>query len=428
MKTSTIFIPKIINVGYQHREGTYTGKLAYVIYTDEKGTLRKEASWNSWRDKSIEPNTFDNVPTTGFVLNKKVGDTCSHWNFRQAYCRVYDPRGFEFEITIENLLYILENTNSIVGKGLEGEFVYGWDGKDLVLMPTCSPDYKDIQEYNNAVFSETKITGKDLKVGTTYKGKDGQSYVYIGRYMEYTTYYGPYTTPQEEKGLMYWFWVFPENNSYPFMLDYGEYDDIKGCWSKDTWNNISGSYTTRKSVPKGFLISVIDETVSPHLSNIIEIISRKPCYSKMDITNLKYKFFTKQEFLKYVKDKYYETPDYHRMYWNDFIPFFTKPIASRADNYTLGEADTKVQNLKLYKKIPTTDCYKRTVYDVRHDCNIQDVFTGTLTEGILNTTIADLYDQFKPCYADIMLENGKVYKRIYEWLPRTEENENGKDI
>lgn len=28
---------------------------------------------------------------------------------------------FEFEITIENLLYILENANPIKGKGLEGE-------------------------------------------------------------------------------------------------------------------------------------------------------------------------------------------------------------------------------------------------------------------------------------------------------------------
>ena len=69
---SNIFIPKTINVGYQNRSGTYTGKLAYVIYYDEKGKLRKEASWNSWRDKKIPNEEFDNVPTTGFVLNKKV--------------------------------------------------------------------------------------------------------------------------------------------------------------------------------------------------------------------------------------------------------------------------------------------------------------------------------------------------------------------
>lgn len=68
---SCIFIPKTINVGYQNRSGTYTGKLAYVIYYDEKGKLRKETSWNGWRDKNIPNNEYDNIPTEGFVLNKK---------------------------------------------------------------------------------------------------------------------------------------------------------------------------------------------------------------------------------------------------------------------------------------------------------------------------------------------------------------------
>ena len=66
---SNIFIPKTINVGYQERSGTYTGKLAYVIYYDQKGKLRKEASWNSWRDKNIPNDEFDNIPMEGFVLN-----------------------------------------------------------------------------------------------------------------------------------------------------------------------------------------------------------------------------------------------------------------------------------------------------------------------------------------------------------------------
>ena len=38
MKTN-IFIPTKINVGFQERKDTYTSKLAYVIYFDEKGKL-----------------------------------------------------------------------------------------------------------------------------------------------------------------------------------------------------------------------------------------------------------------------------------------------------------------------------------------------------------------------------------------------------
>ena len=80
---SNLFIPNRIRVGFQTRNDTYTKKLAYVIYYDEKGKLRKEPSWNSWRDKKIDPEEFDNVPTEGFVLNKKVGGYAGDWgNFR----------------------------------------------------------------------------------------------------------------------------------------------------------------------------------------------------------------------------------------------------------------------------------------------------------------------------------------------------------
>ena len=184
---SSIFVPKTINVGYQNRSGTYTGKLAYVIYYDEKGKLRKEASWNSWRDDKIPNDEFENVPTEGFVLNKKAGDYSTGWDHRHAYCRVYDPRGFEFEITIENLLYILENANCIKGKGLEGEFIYGWDGKDLVLMPVESPDYKQIAAYNKIVHNNESIKTRDLILGATYLTKENIEYIKQNYGEEYLT-------------------------------------------------------------------------------------------------------------------------------------------------------------------------------------------------------------------------------------------------
>lgn len=87
---SIIFIPEQLMVGFQNRKDTFTGKLAYVIYYDEKGKLRKEHSWQNWRDRNIDPQEFVNEPTTGFVLNKKVGGYCYHYDPRQTYVRVYD--------------------------------------------------------------------------------------------------------------------------------------------------------------------------------------------------------------------------------------------------------------------------------------------------------------------------------------------------
>ena len=59
-----LYIPKRINVGFQKREGTYRGILGYVIYWDDKGKLRKEASWESWRHTvgdRISPWSADNL-------------------------------------------------------------------------------------------------------------------------------------------------------------------------------------------------------------------------------------------------------------------------------------------------------------------------------------------------------------------------------
>lgn len=184
------FIPKKIKVGYQERHDTYSKKLAYVIYYDDKGVLRKETSWQGWRDDKIDPDDLDNVPTSGFVLNKTAGGKgYSSWDTRKTYCRVYDPRGFEFEIDISNLLYILENTNSIVGKGLEGEFVYGWDGTELVLLPVSAPDYAENKKKSDMMFNSEFVKAKDMVPGVIYTKKNGERLMFLGKDREFNKDY-----------------------------------------------------------------------------------------------------------------------------------------------------------------------------------------------------------------------------------------------
>lgn len=179
-------IPKTLVVGYDERKDTYTGKLAYVIYKDHKGKLRKEGSWQSWRDKKIDPDEFDNEPASGFVLNKDVGGArrgWHSWDTRLEKVRVYDPRGFEFEITIPNLLFILQECTSIKGKGLEGEFVYAWDRSDLVLLPVCCKEYEECVQYTD--YQKAKVTKNDMLEGCTYLRKDLAELMYLGRHQWY---------------------------------------------------------------------------------------------------------------------------------------------------------------------------------------------------------------------------------------------------
>lgn len=181
---SKLNVPQTILIGQQKRTDTYTGRLGYVIYKDEKGKIRKETSWQGWRDKSIEPIITDNIPMEGFVLNRNGGGNggSNHydWYERKAFIRVYDPRDFEFEISVENLLFILRYADCSRGKGLEGKFLYAWDGKDLVLLPEGCNEYQESVEFTS--LKTMKVGAKELVPGQTYHTKDQENLVYLGKY------------------------------------------------------------------------------------------------------------------------------------------------------------------------------------------------------------------------------------------------------
>jgi hypothetical protein len=231
-------VPKEIVVGQQNRQGTYTGRLAYIIYKDEKGKLRKEGSWNCWRDKTIEPLYLDNVPTEGFVLNKKAGGYDTGWNHRATYCRVFDPRGFEFEVTIPNLLFILANADCSRGKGLEGKFVYAWEGKDLILLPEEAQEYKASVEFTE--LKSMKVSLKTLVPGHTYHTKKQRDVVYLGKFLM-----------KHDK------WKSGSHFEYEHIFQYLNYDDPTNKYSDyNGWSDYQHNYY--KSNTEKFKQSVRD--------------------------------------------------------------------------------------------------------------------------------------------------------------------------
>lgn len=258
---SNIFLPKTLRVGYQQRKDTYTGKLAYVIYVDNKGKVRKEASWQGWRDQKIDPTDFSNEPIEGFVLNKKVGGASESygWNPRNTYARIYDPRGFEFEITIPNLLYLLENTNSIKGKGIEGKCIYGWDGADLVLIPEESPDYKQLVEYRDTLYDKEKITSKDIVLGGTYLTDKNESAIYLGRFEEIeASSYSRKLKQGESKGKKHWFYI----------------------QSRDKGHKWSTGIVSYPGLSK--IIKTVDSTPAANYADLMDRLERDPRYSPYD--------------------------------------------------------------------------------------------------------------------------------------------------
>lgn len=212
---SKLFIPKKIKVGFQERDETYTGKLAYIIYFDEKNKLRKETSWLSWCDKDLGSFEFDNEPRNGYVFNKGVQRYAYHFGSGRSMLRVYDPRGFEFEITIDNLEAVLMNSD-ISKKEIMGEYVFAWSGSDLILLPTNSQEYIESVSYTEK--QDKKISAKELIKGATYsRKKNDEHYIYIGHHEWFEDKRNDHVfTKNESKGKKHIFAYNDESEGYVF--------------------------------------------------------------------------------------------------------------------------------------------------------------------------------------------------------------------
>lgn len=283
-------IPKLIHVGCVERKDTYTGQLAYVIYTDEKGKVRKQTSWEGWRDKSIDPQDFNNEPTEGFVLNKGVGGARHSygWNARNEYIRVYDPRGFEFEISVANLLFILQECNAIKGKGLEGEFVYAWSGTELVLLPTTCEEYKTSTEFTAA--KSMKVTRADMVEGCEYLHKDMRRLVYIGReahreFSRYEAYHrGDLQKAPTKKSHVFW---DIENEEFTFERGFTKLAKRVTDTAVDGFADIYTSFQNSKYVDIAVGIKLVPITIydmgnkhGRHYCNDDDIKDDVPRYSE----------------------------------------------------------------------------------------------------------------------------------------------------
>lgn len=395
-----IFIPSKINVGFQNRQDTYTGKLAYVIYFDEKGKLRKETSWENWRDKNISNEIYDNEPIDGFVLNKKVGGNNYSWNPRQTYTRVYDPRGFEFEITIQNLLWILENCNCIKGKGLEGQFVYGWDGKELVLVPTESPDYKEIQAKNKIIHGNEFIKAKDLILGATYITLKGDKYVYMGKYDVYEQKVNYYKNLNS--------WGYTKKYEWDYELDDSWIDDVV----------FGNEHTKYKNINKGkhfwFIKLGDNESKYSWLRDCV-------CYFKsitrkfIDVVSTNCDKYTEHYSLLEHSEHFspidYKNSKLFTLPLEDFKTALSEHIVNNKTTYFhfySGENGRLVHRYIGYDV--THKYYYCKYYENKYD-HFSNIIDNTQRICVDIDSIEDVYTKLNPVYGEQYLENGKLYVR-----------------
>ena len=224
---TNLFIPSKIRIGFQKRSDTFTGKLAYIIFYDANGQIKQEKSWEKWRDKNIPFVEFDNNPRSGYIFNKGVQRN-GHWGSGRSVIRVYDPRDFEFEIDIDNLIGILMHSD-VSKRDIVEECVFAWSGNHVILLPINSEDYQKGVAHTEK--QGKNVTAEELVPGHSYSHKkDNKTYTYIGHYHYFEKHY--YSDEVIRKGKQH---VFYNGKNFEMLA----IDKLSECLSSEIHSDFS---------------------------------------------------------------------------------------------------------------------------------------------------------------------------------------------
>ena len=171
-------------VGLRKKDKKASGKqLAFAVPdgTDSAAKKRKQTvdSWvaGSWYrdDKAPEAGTvFDNKPMTGFQLTEWSGRYITD----NKVARVLDPRGFELEIYIPNLMDLILNT--VIDHGLiKDELVWLREGGNNRLVRTADPLYAEAIKNTEAAGQKKGKPALGHEVGDIISNTLG-TYLYMG--------------------------------------------------------------------------------------------------------------------------------------------------------------------------------------------------------------------------------------------------------
>lgn len=204
----SIVVPEKFYIGFQKRErleGEYSyyrdekdtrEKVPYLLgfatylednkkFEKRKDTIDSWASgyrWSQDKEAKIPPRIIDNELQEGFYIPEEIR-RCGSWSGGNVLWRIVDPRGFELEISSNNLAQLMECTNILKGGIIEGKCKWGWDmkgGSKVVLLPEDSEPYREALEHTEARKKSVKLS--DVKMGDEVQLLDGTVGIYLGKH------------------------------------------------------------------------------------------------------------------------------------------------------------------------------------------------------------------------------------------------------
>lgn len=163
--------PEQIYVGYQPREDELP--LAFAVDSTNNKT---KLTVDGWRDKSINPSIFTNEPLAGF----KIDGTSRRWSTSNVLFEVTDPRGFNLQISAENMMLIINTIGIAKGGVIQGNCYWAFNqGKAFLCSDAMGFTEQLLLKRSMKKYKTIKC--QDCKVGDTFWSSDGFSKItYMG--------------------------------------------------------------------------------------------------------------------------------------------------------------------------------------------------------------------------------------------------------
>lgn len=168
---------KELVVGYHENFNLDIDKapLAFLTYdTHDAASKKRIDTVKNWYGSEKMCN-LDNPPLSGFTFV----DVVSRYRTKNKLMRVFDPRGFIVEVSIDILLEIMQSA-TIKNGIIQEKCFWARKGAENILIPENTPLHE--QYLSETVYAKAaNISTKNLKVGGLYINKNGKKYFYLGK-------------------------------------------------------------------------------------------------------------------------------------------------------------------------------------------------------------------------------------------------------
>jgi len=141
----------------------------------KKRQLNLRHSTHADREGGLEPVVLENKPMYGFKISRKL--RANGWRSDIQTVSIEDPRGFEFEVSVANLI-MLTDSNLIHNGEIIQQCVWARDGAINILLPINSQPYLDAVVNTERV--SKRVNTRSVKPGNKVLLHDGIKGVYMG--------------------------------------------------------------------------------------------------------------------------------------------------------------------------------------------------------------------------------------------------------